>query len=388
MELLEQKIESLRKSFPNGNIPIISEDIRFWMVRSKKGFFYDEFVHNGYIAVGWNCITKDTDMGSESIDAYIKESHPDVIQYTKVKNKCDFIMNRMKQNDIIVLPNRGMREITIALVGEYYEDKSKTIEDENLFDIKIKNNPNSLVDIECPYIKRRKISVLRKVDANMINYHLYQTLRNYNGVDDIDERADLILGLLYNAFIYNDILHISLEVNQSKDIPLSHISGLLYGTSRYFDETINRKEVTAKINVSSEGTIDIAITKALETISAYGPVAIITLIAIIVLGYMATKIDIPKLIKDLICIPTGIRQEKIKEKLAEVELEMKKEELKEKQLKNRENESPVNVDAFVVQLLSETGEPLQINIDKLSKESINALSYIEKNNEREGMSEK
>lgn len=42
-------------------LPIISDDVRFWMIRSKNGIFYPDFILNDYVAVGWNCINKDTD---------------------------------------------------------------------------------------------------------------------------------------------------------------------------------------------------------------------------------------------------------------------------------------------------------------------------------------
>ena len=40
------------------NIPTIAEETNFWMIRAKKGFFFDEFLRNEYIAMGWNSVTK------------------------------------------------------------------------------------------------------------------------------------------------------------------------------------------------------------------------------------------------------------------------------------------------------------------------------------------
>lgn len=379
METLDKKIDVLCKAFQNGKIPIITDDTRFWMVRSKKGFFYNEFVNKEYIAVGWNCITEKTPLSDENLDVLIKQSHPYVKQCTKVKNKCNFIINEMKKNDIVILPNKGMSEITIALVGEYYEDVTKTVEIENEFAAKIETSAKDLIDTDCPYIKRRKIAVLRSISTEKINYHLYQTLRNYNGVDDIDEKANMILGLLYNVFIYKETLYISLEVTQKQDIALSDISGLLYGSSRYFEEAVDRKDVTVKINVSSQGGIDLALIKGIEIVEKYGPGAIITFIAIILIGYLATKIDFPKLIRDIYCIPTYCRQEKIKEEIAKIDLEIKKADLEEKRQKNDMSLKRTPKE-FAAQLLSTTSEPLNINIKKLSDEKIHELSRIEKNN--------
>lgn len=39
------------------SIPIVDDTINFWMVRSKKGIFYNEYIENEYIAIGWNVLT-------------------------------------------------------------------------------------------------------------------------------------------------------------------------------------------------------------------------------------------------------------------------------------------------------------------------------------------
>lgn len=40
----------------------IDDNISFWMMRAKGGFFYDEFLDNGFIALGWNYIDKNTSL--------------------------------------------------------------------------------------------------------------------------------------------------------------------------------------------------------------------------------------------------------------------------------------------------------------------------------------
>ena len=40
------------------SVPQISDSTNFWMVRSKQGVFYNEYVAGGYIAIGWNSLTK------------------------------------------------------------------------------------------------------------------------------------------------------------------------------------------------------------------------------------------------------------------------------------------------------------------------------------------
>ena len=35
----------------------IDENKKFWMIRTKKGFFFQEFIADQFVALGWNSIT-------------------------------------------------------------------------------------------------------------------------------------------------------------------------------------------------------------------------------------------------------------------------------------------------------------------------------------------
>ena len=41
-------------------IPNIPDDTNFWLIRSKGGYFYNEFISQKFVALGWNYITKDS----------------------------------------------------------------------------------------------------------------------------------------------------------------------------------------------------------------------------------------------------------------------------------------------------------------------------------------
>ena len=37
------------------DIPSIKNDTNFWMVRAKRGFFFDEFIRNEFFAISMPC---------------------------------------------------------------------------------------------------------------------------------------------------------------------------------------------------------------------------------------------------------------------------------------------------------------------------------------------
>ena len=372
-------------------IPQISDNIRFWMIRTKKGYFYEEYVMNGYVALGWNSINKDTDLSDELLPGYLKRDH-NVKQSTKVINKCNYFINEIKENDIIIIPNRGLEEISIVLAGEYYEDKDKTIKLENDVTWKIDNNQGELFDIECPYKKRRHVTLLRRVKADRINYHLYRTLRNYNGIDDIDEHAELILGMLFEVFSYRHDIHIIVNVNQKNDIGLSELSGLLYGSKEYFSHFVNKSQIKAKINLSSEGEILIILKDVVDYIYNHGYKFIGLFISFITTNKILKLNEVPPFIKDLFTLKELPKREKIKtdteyeilrEKrlkndILEIDLEAKKSEAKKNEVKKllmKESINGIPTD-FEKELIINAINPLEIGQVILTNEATEALKSI------------
>lgn len=371
------------------NIPIVSDKIHFWMIRSKGGIFYTDFILNRYVAVGWNYINKDTDLKNEKLKEILPEKQKFVNprSATRAINKSKMFINDINVNDIVLLPNKGMSKITIALLGEYYEDNSKTIDDENIFMNNIETGKVYEEIPKCPYIKRRKIYVLRTVEANEINYHLYNTLRNYNGIDDIDEYAEEILGLIYDIYLYNGKVHIPLEVKQENDIDLFGMSALFYGTTQYF-APYNAK-LTTKVNVCSKGQIDIVIQNGLELLNTFGPY-IYNGFMLMLTGKTIVP-QLPSIIKEFVSIPYEMNKQKIEIEKMKNEVELQKIEIEERRMslkkKNDNNQGLTDSDdnkiIEISSIIAKSNDALDINTDKLQSKAKELLRRrIEKNPEQ------
>ena len=75
-----------------GLIPQISDKTNFWMIRSKQGVFYNEYVAGEYIAIGWNSLTKAILSDNNNDDNFYKQilkdnDYPDKMPGTAL-NKC------------------------------------------------------------------------------------------------------------------------------------------------------------------------------------------------------------------------------------------------------------------------------------------------------------
>lgn len=97
------------------------------MIRTKQGFFSDEFIHDGFVAIGWNFITE-TKIGikpdSDQINRLkksVKMLYGEKVRGSAV-NKCIQLCRELKDGDIVVTVDNG--RIAFASVGEYFEDSS------------------------------------------------------------------------------------------------------------------------------------------------------------------------------------------------------------------------------------------------------------------------
>lgn len=81
------------------NIPEIPKEINFWMIRTKKGYFYDEFVENKFVALGWNAINKNTDVSKssqETLKEYLSNTYGEKRPKLAI-NKCNNFINEIKR---------------------------------------------------------------------------------------------------------------------------------------------------------------------------------------------------------------------------------------------------------------------------------------------------
>lgn len=319
----------------NFNIIEIPSDTRFWMIRTKKGYFYNEFIAKKFVALAWNSITSATNF-SEQNQEYLRDNivleYPEIKRPQTVINKCNSFINEVKENDILVIPSEKSKFITFALLGEYYEDESKSVELERIVIERIEKNDVAINDVSCPYRKRRKIIPLRTVRSEEINYSLYRAISNYHGISSFDNYARHILGMIYDVYSFKDGVNIIFNVRKEGQISPRYLSGILYGVTNFLCNIgIQEDKISTHVNINSPGPIDFNIVEIFEWLkNNYLPI----LGMMIVLGggsFLTFKLPgIPQIIKDIFSIRTTMRIDKAEADLKELEVQQKKLEILEK----------------------------------------------------------
>ena len=237
------------------SIPQIPDATNFWMVRSKQGVFYNEYVAGGYIAIGWNALSKDI-LSSNRDDDYYKQilkdnDYPDKMPGTAL-NKCRRFIDEIQAGDIAMIVGRS--EITFATIGDYFELESNTTTAEKELEIHTQIETGTYLGLNCPYKKRRRISIISKVDLSSAPPMVYKCLvSNRHSLSSLNEYADAILSCCYDLSVYSNRLIIKYHIRQPRDInPIDFSLFTLSMADLIADDS---HELTGKYNLNSEGDV-------------------------------------------------------------------------------------------------------------------------------------
>lgn len=366
-QILKNENEVLEEIL-NFEVKEIDSNTRFWMVRTKKGYFYDEFIANGYVALAWNNITKETVISEQTRKTLCNQiitSYPEIKRPNTVINKCNSFMNEVKEGDIIVIPSKKSRYITFAYAGSYYEEEYSTVEIERSIIKKIEDNDAMIHEVSCPYRKRRNIDVIMTVDSSSINYNLYRAISNYHGLSNLDRYAKNILSTIYNVYSYKNDINFIYNVKKEDAISPRLLSGILYGTSNFLCGLgIEDESISTQININSPGPIDFNLIDVFNTLKdCYLPLLGI-LVAIGGGSIAAIKVPgLPKIIKDILILPDEKRKAKAEAEGLELENIDKKIELYEKIKSSGINPEDLNksIEIIAKNAMALQVEPLEAN---------------------------
>lgn len=246
---------ALLDAIENFSVPIIPPTTHFWMIRTKKGYFYNEFLSKRFVALAWNNITDFSESNKDSLKDDILMTFKEIHRPSTVINKCHSFIYEIKTNDILVIPSAKSSYITFALAGEYYEDDSKTLELEQNVIYRIDNHDVDINDVSCPYKKRRHITLLRTVKNEELNYSLCRAISNYHGISNLDSYSKQILNALYNYYMFGNDMSFVLNVRKQTPIGPRSINNVLYGTTELLTSIASEECISTQVSLNSPGDI-------------------------------------------------------------------------------------------------------------------------------------
>ncbi len=377
------------------SIPNIKSSTNFWMIRSKKGIFYSEFLDGNFIAIGWNALS--TGNLSQDDEA-LKKNLPNIGYKDKMPgtalNKCRRFVDEVKEGDIAMIVGRD--EIAFAYIGDYYEyDHTSTTVEKELEVITQIDNGIYMGDY-CPYKKRRHITIINKIRIDIVSPSIYKCLvANRHSLSNLNDYADAIISASYDVAYYNNRLIVKYHIGQPRDINPFDFSRFTLSAVSLLAE--DEKNVIGKYNINSEGDVVLFLVNAGKDIYEFirDNIATIWVIYAIVFGGKGLGFEIPSAIDkckswvtDLLCWKETRRLQKASADKTEAEVEKIQAETEQIKLKTEidkltlekmRQEKAVEAEQ-IVNLLQATSTPL--SIQPPSKKIISLVDFLNKESKK------
>ncbi|WP_147587069.1 hypothetical protein [Enterococcus gallinarum] len=232
------------------NLPQFDPNTKYWLVRGEGGIFYDDFLINNYIAIGWNEISaEEVDQNvwnSDTIRAKLI-SENGLAFNSKNKRKMGSAAKQMIkfQNDIrpghiILVPSQNSERFSVGeVVGEVYSEEKE----EKL--------------LACPYVKRRKIKWIGKFNRFKADPLLQKVVYAAHTVSDITQYKSYINRATFDTYVEGDSMHMTFHVKHAEGIDLEILSNLLKSYNELNKLLYPEDKVKVRLNIQSPGPIEI-----------------------------------------------------------------------------------------------------------------------------------
>jgi restriction system protein len=245
------------------NLPVINSERRYWLVRSNGGKYYNSFVLNDYIGIGWDKVDK-IFIGNKSVildrdikNLYKPKNEEKKLNYSLIAKQINRFLFEIKHGDIIITPSENSKFVAFGRVIDeqvYFVEESE-FEHSNI----LKKGDEYF----CPYLKRRKVEWLNKIDKQELDPYLFKLFHSHHTISEADKYAPYIDRIIDSLFIKGDQGHLILQVKQKGKIQADLLADFINSTLGILDydylysKNVNRKNIDIKLNVQSPGPIEL-----------------------------------------------------------------------------------------------------------------------------------
>lgn len=216
MNKLNQEIEELLSEVNN-----ISEVRDYWLVRTMGGEYYNYYVNNSVISIGYNEISLDEIRNSFSFsNPIIKLKEIIESKNTFIENEDDEISaayaapqlikfySEIKNGDIVIIPSGNSTLIQVGVVKS------------GVFEL-----PKQDAD-SCYFTKRREIEWLREEKRSNLNPKLQLAFSSSHIVCNLNKYSEYIDSLYSDFYIKDNHTHLTLKINTESDIDINDLNGI------------------------------------------------------------------------------------------------------------------------------------------------------------------
>jgi len=233
----------------------VDTKINYWFVRTdKRGKYFDVFLKENFIGIGWNQITLDNILHEhyDDVKAKISKTLNIDIRTSKGKAAVTGIYNKlkrfvtMKKGDVVIIPDLGSDTLAFGIID----------------DVKA----YSKSDKECDFQKRRKVKWIEKLEMKSLDPVFYQVKTTRHAISSVKIFEDYIDRSMRNLYIKDDYCHFIIDIAKKGKINTSDfidfvasLQQLLKVINRDFQLNESPEESSIKTNVQSPGIVELTL---------------------------------------------------------------------------------------------------------------------------------
>lgn len=241
------------------SIPMIqlNENQNYWLIRTKGGQYYQDFLLKDFIAINWDYFNDFTMF--ENDEKKVRKRMVERITEKYPEERAGYIFNTIrrflfdiKPGDLIIIPSStdDIREVAFGVVESHPYIFKGEINESQLG--------------TCPFRKRRKVKWLKRVKRDELDPYLYRLLSAHNTISEANEYASYIDRTLHSFYFKNDKGHLVLRVEKEDEIYARDLLELIDCTVDIVDifndatgSKYNSQEIEIKLNVQSPGPVEL-----------------------------------------------------------------------------------------------------------------------------------
>lgn len=281
-------------------IPVLDSTTDYWLVRANAGEYYTDFNINSYIGIGWNEITLDdirrVDNDSNALKSILREkliyqedNEPSENKFGITAGQLLRFVNNIKRNDIVVVPSENSERFLVGRInGDVYELTPEQIEEYTTEEL---NHSRS------NYAKRWNVRWLGWFNRSDADSALYKMIYSHTTLSNINDYKPFINRALFPCYIEDEKLYITYHVTEENDIQGFYLGQFVYQYSLLSKTLFPDTRVDSKVNVQSEGIIELITHTVDKGLLVAG---IISGIIVITSGgkfkFMGLELDVPGLV--------------------------------------------------------------------------------------------
>ena len=266
-EINELLIEKMKQSIYAVQVP---NRCSFWMIRTKSGAYYNEYIEQNYIAIGWNAIRRSDILqyNDEKMRQIIEASYEDKRPGAAI-SKCHSFVETMQIGDLVMI--LGEKRVAFAIIGEYFEkgDIQNCITKELEADVQIAAGFHKQNKIECPYVKRRKIQIIKELEESRLTPMLARAMLNHHSLSEIDDYAIPVLNTCFDLYVYDGETHVVFRVSTRNKIKGRDFATFCYYITEIFSTLNGDEDVSITTNLNSPGDYAVAFSQGMDFIQAH-----------------------------------------------------------------------------------------------------------------------